>query len=385
MEVKAGPTSRVLALDSSRALLMLLGLVIHATAPYNPIDYWVVANPEKSGFLAVCHEWIHTFRMPGFFVLAGMLGAWALARRGARGFLVRRLLRLALPLTVAALTLNPLQQLLLKSYAADYCGIDRLTCAARPAADTWIGHLWFLLYLILFTILLVACMPLLKAVVGALERRFAAASPGLRLAACGVAPFAAYACWRLALGFLSWAIHGIEGPWLNGAISFNHAANLLFFFMAGALLGSSETARQALLAARIRPVALGVTGLIATAVWWATFNYVYTPTQTLAEKVTFAVLGGLPTVLLTLFALAACLWIHEMTRGRLAGLVDWAYSVYLFHHVAAVTAALALASVVLPVGLKFLIVLSFTAVASVSVAALIRKSKWLRLLFNGSS
>ena len=375
----------MLALDSSRALLMLLGLVIHATAPYNPVDYWVVVNPERSGFLALCHEWIHTFRMPGFFVLAGMLGAWALTKRGARDFLSRRLLRLALPLTVAALTLNPLQQLLLRSYAADYCGTDRLTCAARPAADTWIGHLWFLLYLLLFTILLVACMPLLKAAGRAMESRFVSAPRGPRLAACVVAPFAAYACWRLAVGFLSWAIPGIEGPWLSRAISFNHAANLLFFFTAGALLGSSETARQTLLSARIRPVGLGAAGLIATAVWWATFNYVYTPTQTLAEKVTFAVLGGLPTVLLTLFALAACLWIHELTRGRLAGLADWAYSVYLFHHLAAVAAALTLASVTLPVGLKFLVVLSFTAFASVAAAALIRKSKWLRLLFNGSS
>jgi glucan biosynthesis protein C len=61
------------ALDSSRAILMLLGLVIHAAAPYREPGGWLVDDPAGLESLTLLSAWIATFRMPAFFLLAGLL------------------------------------------------------------------------------------------------------------------------------------------------------------------------------------------------------------------------------------------------------------------------------------------------------------------------
>ena len=89
-------------LDGLRGFAMLLGIVLHATLPYFSRSYgfehvWP-ADDDQSGLLAIVFDFIHTWRMPVFFLLAGFFAHLVLDRRATSTFVVDRLKRIALPL-----------------------------------------------------------------------------------------------------------------------------------------------------------------------------------------------------------------------------------------------------------------------------------------------
>ena len=120
MAVQAAPLSetssiagfqRYHAFDSLRAAMMLLGLVIHSAMGYVifPTDRtWPFKDPHPSAFFDLLVMFIHAFRMPVFFVIAGFFAAFLYSTRGSRALLRNRAERIALPLTCAWIILFPL-------------------------------------------------------------------------------------------------------------------------------------------------------------------------------------------------------------------------------------------------------------------------------------
>lgn len=96
-------------LDALRGVAMILGVVLHATLAYFPIP-WPVQDLHQAPWLAMVYAVIHGFRMQLFFLLSGFFTMLVLRRRGLRGLLAQRALRIALPLVVAMLTILPLNQ-----------------------------------------------------------------------------------------------------------------------------------------------------------------------------------------------------------------------------------------------------------------------------------
>ena len=101
-----GPTEvasgeRLHALDLVRASALLLGIVFHAALPFIP-DYelWLVMDSSRSWPVAWLAFWLHTFRMPTFFLLAGYFGHMMLARRGTKAFVKDRAKRILAPLLI---------------------------------------------------------------------------------------------------------------------------------------------------------------------------------------------------------------------------------------------------------------------------------------------
>src|SRR6478672_10118377 len=75
------------AFDSLRAVMMLLGLVIHSAMGYIvfPTDrVWPFKDPHPNAFYDLLVVFIHSFRMPVFFVIAGFFAAFLYTTRGAR-------------------------------------------------------------------------------------------------------------------------------------------------------------------------------------------------------------------------------------------------------------------------------------------------------------
>src|SRR5690606_10311224 len=100
------------ALDGLRALMMFLGIVLHGVLPYvaSNMDVGMAiqdpgAADEKYGLIVV---FIHSFRMPIFFVMAGFFAALLRDRRGARGLIVNRFQRIVIPFVVGWFILFPL-------------------------------------------------------------------------------------------------------------------------------------------------------------------------------------------------------------------------------------------------------------------------------------
>jgi glucans biosynthesis protein C len=83
------PHRRYHALDALRAAMMLLGLVLHAAISYieTPMpSLWPYSDPQRSLAFDLTVFFIHVFRMPVFFVVAGFFAAFVYHRDGAARF-----------------------------------------------------------------------------------------------------------------------------------------------------------------------------------------------------------------------------------------------------------------------------------------------------------
>ncbi|VEG38846.1 Glucans biosynthesis protein C [Mycolicibacterium flavescens] len=155
-------TERLHSLDAVRAFALLAGVAFHATAPWIE-DGWAVAFEPPSATAAAIWYFLHMFRMPVFFLIAGYFGRLAAERRGTKGFTKDRAKRIALPLVVGIPLIPPLT---LVGFAlgslASGMSVAELTAFARavtgqapsatygPPVLQILGHLWFLYYLLLF-------------------------------------------------------------------------------------------------------------------------------------------------------------------------------------------------------------------------------------------
>ncbi|MEO0937727.1 MAG: acyltransferase family protein [Pseudomonadota bacterium] len=95
-------------LDALRAGAMLMGLVLHASGVYLRDDFLIrfapgssAAQPEASALTAMTSIWIHLWRMPVFFLLAGFFAQMSLERRGPAAFLQDRFVRIFVTLMAA--------------------------------------------------------------------------------------------------------------------------------------------------------------------------------------------------------------------------------------------------------------------------------------------
>ncbi|MET0138320.1 MAG: acyltransferase family protein, partial [Sphingobium sp.] len=135
--------------DAARALLMLLGIPYHAALAYKPGQEWIVASGEGSPVFVYLAEWIHLFRMPAFFIVAGYFAALLLARRDADIWLRGRLLRLGVPLVAAMLILVPPMNLIAElSNLAPDAAVKSWQHNSMTSGGYWVRHLWFLVVLL---------------------------------------------------------------------------------------------------------------------------------------------------------------------------------------------------------------------------------------------
>ena len=145
---------------------MLMGIVLHASLPYFSrlvdFEYAWPADDDQSVVLAVVFDFIHVWRMPTFFLMAGFFAHLVLERRSVEMFVRDRLKRIALPLVlfgaVMAIVIPPLW---LYGWYGDL-SIETVanTISERQDLDSsgeLVAHLWFLHYLLLMYAVLVGC------------------------------------------------------------------------------------------------------------------------------------------------------------------------------------------------------------------------------------
>jgi peptidoglycan/LPS O-acetylase OafA/YrhL len=154
---------RVHYMDNLRALAMLAGVVFHAALAYSPLMHpiWPLADAGRSILVDVVAWFLHLFRMPLFFVVAGFFAALLVARRGMAGLFRNRGARVLLPLVVfLPLVLTSMHWLTLQAVANVAHPSPALAWmrgwieqhGSLPSLPGW-AHLWFLFYLLLFTVL----------------------------------------------------------------------------------------------------------------------------------------------------------------------------------------------------------------------------------------
>jgi glucan biosynthesis protein C len=157
------------SLDQLRAIMMLLGLVIHSAVSFTaePLGRgWPYQDENTSVFFDIVVFFIHVFRMPLFFMMAGFFSAYLYNRRGPLVMLRNRTIRVVVPFTIFLFLLFP-------AISAGFTytsnggrnGGWELAAGYLSQLSGWYSglstmHLWFLYYLILFYAVILISMPL---------------------------------------------------------------------------------------------------------------------------------------------------------------------------------------------------------------------------------
>lgn len=182
---------RLHALDNLRAAMMWLGIVLHVSAQHmvgpSPLPW---RDPATSPVADLLIAFIHAFRMPVFFVLAGFFMALLVARRGAAATLAHRMKRIALPFVVFWPPVFVALAVLVMAFAhratRGTWGLDPALPPPRPGVPLVnTMHLWFLYLLIWFSLLTYAALRLAPVLPQAVRRGVGALFGRLGRAAWG--------------------------------------------------------------------------------------------------------------------------------------------------------------------------------------------------------
>ncbi|GAA1425948.1 hypothetical protein GCM10009601_33810 [Streptomyces thermospinosisporus] len=242
-------------LDVLRALVVLGLVFFHAALVFSPDDDFYVKNPQTTGAVTVLAGFGVVWAMPMLFLVAGLGARHSIRRRGPGGFARERLLRLGVPLVFATVVLCPLPQWLRRraadpGYDEPYPSFWGRFLTVRPDLADFpfvldgeyfeTGHLWFVVLLLAFCLLLAPVAAALAAASGRLvpvlgRRPALLLAPALPLAAVN-------------------ALLGME----EGFAGWNRWAYLLFFAY-GFALADEPRVREATSRAA---VAVGVLGLV---------------------------------------------------------------------------------------------------------------------------
>jgi glucans biosynthesis protein C len=146
--------------DNLRGLAMLAGVIFHAGLAYSPMarPVWPTADVVGSSAIDAVLWFLHLFRMPVFFLLAGFFAARTLENGGLRVLLKSRIKRVLIPLLlfwpILYLMMDWIIQWAVQS-VDNQSPILKLIAVhlSNPESSTpppTLMHLWFLYYLCLF-------------------------------------------------------------------------------------------------------------------------------------------------------------------------------------------------------------------------------------------
>jgi glucan biosynthesis protein C len=302
-------------LDSLRAFAMLFGVFVHTgtLAPSPPFE--IIA-------------WLSDhFRMALFFLVSSMLASLVLAKRSATEYVVRRLFTLLLPFVLTTALLNPPTIALILDWRDWHSGFS-VTRAIELALGlggftlqepfTWHLHLWFLVSLAIYSILLPALVSGTRRVADRISRNLAGLSLSCRMLSLLL--------FVLILGVFQRLAYQI---WLVVFPEFWIARATLFympFVVAGVVLIAIEPLGKAFSRISFASIMCGAVALgtdRAIAYFGFTGGVVQFATLILKYVITFAMLQIIYVLFLQLFSRKNSL-VEVVVRGI--------FSVYLVHY-----------------------------------------------------
>jgi glucans biosynthesis protein C len=219
-------------LDWLRVIAFSLLIVYHVGMFFVPWG-WHIKNNEIYPGLRLPMAFINQWRLPLLFLISGMGTYYALSSRSASGFMFERVKRLLLPLLVGMLLVVPPQVYFERLDKGQFTGnyfefwLSQAFVGVYPEGNLSWHHLWFLPYLLLFSLVLIpAFLKLRKHPGGWLFKKL------LKLTA---KPFGLFwmiiplYLWESLLEPFFPSTHALIGDWFN-------LVNYLTFFFYGFLL-----------------------------------------------------------------------------------------------------------------------------------------------------
>ena len=251
-------------IDALRVFAFALLILYHACMFYVTDWGWHI----KSAYLA---EWlqypmivVNRWRMPLLFMVSGLAVNFLLRKAGAGGFAWSRIKRLLIPLVFGMAVIVPPQAYLQAMSNGAFTGsyaeflVAYFTFQPWPAdafdgshvGITW-NHLWYLPYLLTYSLLLAALLPLLNSTAGLWLRDRFRGLRGARLALLPAVPLVLAAC------FMTFpSTHDLVTDWENHAKYFT-------VFLYGYWMGADAGLWDELRRMRWRMLGMAFVGLVA--------------------------------------------------------------------------------------------------------------------------
>lgn len=368
----AGGQDRLHHWDFSRAFYLILGIPFHAAVIYSLSHEWAVSSPDKSQVLTWFSDFIHTFRMSGFFLLAGFFSIMILDRKDPLSWLKTRLFRLGVPLLSATLLIVPFQivvqaQALVVSGVLPPADLYAYTLAQLTHfGEPWISHLWFLWCLIAYCV----GLAMLYALVGGAKLR--AGLNGLVgwVGRNRIVSLVVFAGLCAAGAYVQSVVVNASPYYGNAVINYN---SYILYFCLGVVLFNSMKMQSLLI--KPGPIAFGV-GLVLAAI------SILPHTELLGH--TAKVMAGIAGALLIVGFISNMAHKYFNTpNAKVRKLVDASFTIYLFHHPIIIVLATLFLMVNLPPIIEFVIIAVTAGVSSYMIHQLISKSTILMVMFNG--
>lgn len=161
------PAERNHYVDWIRVLAFFLLIFFHCSMPFVTFG-WEVKNAETSVGLSRLIYWLHQWRLPLLFFISGVGIYFSLKSRSVLAFAGERVVRLFIPLLFAMFFIIPAQVYVERlqtgqfkgSYAEFYPTVWDLVPYPEGTL-TW-SHLWFVVYLLVFCLLLLPVFAIFK-------------------------------------------------------------------------------------------------------------------------------------------------------------------------------------------------------------------------------
>ncbi len=372
-------TERLHALDSLRAIMMMLGLVMHSGITYATEGLeggiWPLKDPlNTTEALTFLTYFIHYFRMPIFFMMSGFFGALLFYERTVLKMINNRIKRIVYPFLLFLILLYPIV-----GFSVIYTGlvftgdtnalanvIPFLQNSTEPRQIST-AHLWFLNYLIYITLTTVIIAILLKkspAVTRYITRNFRIIfkNPILR-----IITFSLVTILLLHTLNISWV--GTASPLVPNIE--NYLFYLLFYLVGWVLFKSKDLLKTMMRYDWVNTL-LGLT----------LFSFLFFRGEYLGINMQI-VLNSL-LVWLLIFGISG-LFIRFLSNHskRMRYVSDASYWIYLVHIIPAVILPSFLVIYNMPAILKFLIVLTFSTFISFITYHYFVRSTFIGKFLNG--
>lgn len=354
-------------MDSMRATLMVLGVVLHSAEVFNPRQSWVVTSSNPDPIMGYLVNVISTFRMPAFFVVSGFFCFFLLRKYKVKKFLSARLVRIVVPLVVTALTLNLLQSLFLQKVGL------RAPLPEYIKSSAYIGHLWFLInlvyYFLLASLLAVLLSPFSKFITGLVSKVFNKVPMELVLVLLPLVSVVMTAV-LVKLKLMYFNFYGLYANYI--------VMLYLPFFFFGVLLGTDKESLRK----------------------FSNINPIYSLVLVVVSAVLFSMIdkntgSGLAEVGIIYFSkltewasVAICFYLFYRFMNKQSSLMrlisDSSYTIYLFHHLIVIILAVYLIKLeVSAIPSLLIMIVVVTAITLLIHTLIISKSRVLSFLYNG--
>ncbi|NBB15076.1 acyltransferase family protein [Caulobacter sp. SLTY] len=375
------PLQRRHDLDWIRVAAFGLLILYHVGMFYVPWD-WHVKTPRPVEWLEPVMQLTNPWRLTLLFLVSGAATRFMADKMSAGSLAGMRTWRLLPPLILAMVLIVPPQsyyELVEQGpgFVDDYltfwgkyltasggwCDAD--DCLITP---TW-NHMWFVAYLLVYTLLLAAIIALAPRVLKAMERALE------RLPAWGLllAPILFLAAVRISLLPLFEITHALVDDWYNHALSFSA-------FLFGYLMARSERLKQAFISLRWPALILALLSWAG----WATYAWLWRADDAIAPEALRQAMRAVYAVN-QWTAIVAVLGFGARHVVRGGPVLTWltlaVFPFYIVHQTIIVVAGHHLAKLGMPQGLEALVLIGITAAGCLLTYLIVSRVGFLRPLF----